>query len=195
MILNRAIKPQKQLKTFDAQNSEGAVFTEGYNTVIRWIKKFCLDSKNVDDQASSSMSKTVVSKVILSVIEANPGSKINLLCWNHKYLEKTEIKKETIGCCVILMSPGLFGVRNTFSQVSRILLWNWLTFSLQEIPVYSTTLVEGLTQNVILKLVAFSIARDPSLLYHIGRRFNSECYFETGCLFHCKRSQSTLPHW
>ena len=42
-------------------------------------------------------------------------------------------KKETIGCCVILMSTGLFGGRNTFCQVSTqqgpifVLVLPWYT--------------------------------------------------------------------
>ena len=43
-------------------------------TVKGWLKKFCLDCKNLDDQASSGRPKTLDSKFMLQPIEVTPMS-------------------------------------------------------------------------------------------------------------------------
>ena len=52
---------------------EGAV---DHSAVTRWLKKFCLGRKNIDDHARSSGPKTMDSKDILQAIEANVVSTI-----------------------------------------------------------------------------------------------------------------------
>ena len=43
-------------------------------TVTRWLKKFCLGCKNLDNQVRSGRSKTVYFKAMLKAIEANSVS-------------------------------------------------------------------------------------------------------------------------
>ena len=43
------------------------------STVTRWLNKFHLGCKNLNNQAKSDRSKTMVSKVTLLAIETNPG--------------------------------------------------------------------------------------------------------------------------
>ena len=61
----------KATKTFVVWNVKAQLIT-----VIRWIKKFCLNSKNRDDQGSSSRPKTMNSEVVLQTIEENIVSSI-----------------------------------------------------------------------------------------------------------------------
>ena len=48
--------------------SEGAV---DHCTLNSWLKKFCLEFKNFEDQARSNMSKTMHSKVVVQTLETN----------------------------------------------------------------------------------------------------------------------------
>ena len=53
--------------TAEVTKNIGCVKGEGtvdHSTVTRWFKKFCLDSKNLDDQSRSSRPKTVNSKAV-----------------------------------------------------------------------------------------------------------------------------------
>ena len=62
------------IKNICCLKGEGAV---DHNTVIRWLQKFCLRCKNLDDQAKSGRPKTVDSKAVLQTIVVNSMENIS----------------------------------------------------------------------------------------------------------------------
>ena len=58
----------EEIKNICCTKGEGAV---DYDTVSRWLKKYWMDCKNLDNQSRSSRPKTVNSKTVLLAIEKN----------------------------------------------------------------------------------------------------------------------------
>ena len=61
----------KATKNICCVKDEGTV---DYNTVTKWMKKFCSVQRNLNNQATSDRPKTMDSEAILQAIEGNPTS-------------------------------------------------------------------------------------------------------------------------
>ena len=72
-----------------------------YSAVSRWLKKFHLGCKNLDEQAKSGRPKTVDSEALLQVIEANPAS------YTQRVSGELSISQSTVVCCLHNFSKSI----------------------------------------------------------------------------------------
>ena len=75
-------------KNIYCMNGEGIV---DHSTVTRWLKKFYLCSKNIDDQARSGRLKTVHSEAMFQAIEANSMSNIRRISCDFSISQSTVV--------------------------------------------------------------------------------------------------------
>ena len=122
--------------------------TVDHNEVTKWFKKFLLDYKNLDNQVRSDRPKTINSKAICQVLEANLVSST----WSEsgeldisKFIVVCHIHKLSKICCIV-------------PHTAKILLNFWLTL-VQKLIAFTFCLF--LIRHIILIFLLFFFTKIP----------------------------------
>ena len=85
-----------------------------HNTVRKWFKKFCIDCKNLNNQARLSRPKTIDSKAMLQAIEANLPSRTQRVAGELSISQSSvvihlyKLSKSIHSCWIVLCITKIF---------------------------------------------------------------------------------------